>query len=156
MIISWVRYSGLKSCKILYINNHILNWIQYLTGSQWRLNNTGVMWEYFFTPHMSQRPTEPLNHWWSNVSDAISENFNFHRNVTILLEEGKTLLIKWNISQNNREKHGFTLNMYQNEFMVKCHHKIVSEISNFKVFVLIFKGNYQYFNGIVLFSVFPL
>ena len=49
MIISWVRYSGLKSCNILNINNNVLNWIAYLTGSQWTLNN-----RVFFTPHTSQ------------------------------------------------------------------------------------------------------
>ena len=26
--------------------------------------------------------------------------------------------MKWHISQNNREKHGFTVNMYDSDFMV--------------------------------------
>ena len=47
------------------------------------------------------------------ILTAISEN-------VLLLEEGKTNCFKivLNISTNNREKHIFTVNMYQNEFMV--------------------------------------
>ena len=60
------------------------------------------------------------------ILKAISGNVLFHWN--ILLEEEKTNLLQLLIPQNNREKHGFMVNKYRNEFMVgtiinKCLHR---------------------------------
>ena len=62
-----------------------------------------------------------------------------------MLLKSKQMLKKWHIFQNNHEKHGLTVNVYQNELMVgpsSIKYGILC-ISDLKVFVLFLKGNYR-------------
>ena len=48
-------------------------------------------------------------------------NFLFHisEHIAVSPEEGKINALKLKISQKNREKHSFTVNIYRNEFIME-------------------------------------